>query len=280
MRELRYFLLVVIILIAGCKQKEISSQPIKQPIVIDGKYGDWEGAWYYFDNFQANLAVANDSQFFYLCLKTSDRQLTRRIFSRGLIVSFNPEGKKKPTLSIFYPLGGPLGRFRSGGRLEEQPYPLPDRGPIYRPANRLGEQREDFEPPRMDFVELEIRQGKDETGVRYAIDQLTGLAVKIARQEGELVYELRIPLSVQPENTCGLNLKPGKALAIGIKIPEIDLSAMRERFGDGRMPPGSMPPGEMPGGRGGGMGGGFPGDHAAGGQMSSTSQEIWFRVRI
>ncbi len=278
MRDLRYFIPALLILFTGCKQKEISSQPITQPIVIDGQYADWEGTWYYFDNFPATLAVANDSQFFYLCLKTSDRQLTRQIFSRGLIVSFNPEGKKKPALSISYPLGGPVGRIFREMNPDEQPLTRPDQRPFLEPQDRFGKRGKDFEPQTPEFLELEIRQGKGGTGVRYSIGQLTGLAVKIARQESELVYELRIPLSAKIGGTCTLNTKPGKSLAVGFKIPEIDLSAMRERFGGSGMPPrgGGMPPG----GRGGEMGANFPGGQPSNRSMSANIPEIWFKVRI
>lgn len=262
----RYFLLIVFVFstLQSCKKPEISIQPTAMPIVIDGDCSEWSGPWYYFDDFKANLALTHDDRFLYFCLKTSDRQLFRQIMGRGLILWFNPQGKKQHTLGLVYPLA-----------MQSRPNPAD-----FRPQTQ-GNPTQRFRDERWQEIalsELEIRQGKPQTREKYSVEQLNGLAVKFGLNPNEIVYELRIPLVADSSSTCAIEPLKGKPLALGIEIPAIDISQMRQRFGEAGRGGRGFTPGDMPmGERGGGMPGGMRGQ---GRPSPMENVEVWLKVRL
>lgn len=284
MRYLTIIWLLSLLLLTSCRMAEIPAPKPTQPLIIDGNYTDWGEPWYYFDQFQANLSVAADSQFLYLCLKTSDRQLMHQILGRGLVISFNAQGKKKPQISIAFPLGMQSRKAGEGEDFRTAPQDQPRETPRESyPRRWLDPESKQIDMRPIVASELEIREGKDKIGRRLNREQLQGLAVNIARQEQEIVYELRLPLQSRPEYSCALNCQPQKAIAVGIKVPEVDFSQMRAIS---HRPAGEMP-GRMPSGGGGGRGamgpegpGGMPGGQGDPGRAATSAQEIWFKVRL
>ena len=92
------------------KEKKSKYPPAvyNEKIVIDGKTDEWGNKGFYFDNSTGLLyCVSNDSSNLFLCIKTADEPVIRRIFTGGLQMWIDTEGKKSKRTGILYPMGMP-----------------------------------------------------------------------------------------------------------------------------------------------------------------------------
>lgn len=229
-----------------------SIAPFEQ-IIIDGRYNDWHGHLYIAEEARLSLGFLNDQDYLYVCLIAEDPLTRGQIMRRGLIVWFDPRGKKKKSFGIKYPIGMPAGEKLL--RPDEER----DRGFA-----------EDF--PEKAFSELEIIKTEKAEPQKISLEEAKGIEVKVAPWGGILVYELKIPLIATEQHPFAIGAQPGKKIGVGFETPEFDPTQMSRR-GPGRIPGGgSMPP--MVGGRRRGMIG-F-------GMMSRMPEEIkiWAIVQL
>ena len=258
---LLFISLLLVFFTIGCKRLEMNSSWKDREVVVDGLYEDWANSLTYFEKKNVAIGLLNDDEFLYLCFVTEDRILARQIMGRGLILWLDPEGGKKKTFGIRFPIGmqgAGMSMMRRGGEQDQE---------------RV---RDIFSGSRS---ELEILgPGKDESE-RMLASEVKGIAIYLNNLMETIVYEIKIPLIQSEEHPCAVGAENGALVGVGFEIPQIDMDAMRNRMG-----------GETGGGmRGGGMrGGGRPGGGRPGGGRSERSRmaemnqqlKIWAAVQL
>ena len=107
------------------------------------------------------------------------------------------------------------------------------------------------------FDELELIYPDEEKRLRISKEEAKGIDIALTPSSGILVYELKVPLLKKELYPFAIGAKGDSTIGIGVEIPKMDRSAMRnarsEGMGGGRPGGGTTPAG---GGRGGGMRGG------------------------
>jgi hypothetical protein len=228
-------------LVIAAERPNFVSQIRDAAISVDGRYDDWYGSLAPFGESRVAIQFLNDGEFLYLRLTASDPAARVQIMRQGFTVWFDPAGGTKKRLGIRYPVvergapddpgrGGGFGGYGGGGR------------------RRGGEGREEGPPEEAggpaDRVDI-IGPGKDEAR-SLTREHLAGIDVAIRMEQGELQYELRVPLAKSSEHPYAVEPSVGKPIGIGLETGK-----MQQRS-DGQ-------------GRGGGMGGGGIGGRGGGG---------------
>lgn len=233
-------------LLVGCRTIELNSSWRDREITVDGASSDWLGALTYIEEPDISVGLLNDEESLFICLLAETPFSRDQIMRQGFIVWFDPTGGKEKNFGIRFPLG-----------MEEN-----------LPPKRMGE--EDFRPRMerdeeevedlLDFfqksmTELEILGPKKDDKQKMLVAEAKGIEVSLVPSSGMLTYEMRVPLSENPEHPYAINSQPGKTMSIGFETPKLDLEKMRRGMGP-RIPGGGGMPGigRMPGG---GMGGGM-----------------------
>ena len=117
-------ILPMLILGASGKKQRIDSRWKDRDITIDGDNGEWPGPLVPVDEHQRlDAAAANDGQFLYLVLSTSDATLRAQIMGQGLIVWFDPGGGDRKAFGIKFPVGMASGDMPGRGRGFHRPDP-------------------------------------------------------------------------------------------------------------------------------------------------------------
>ncbi len=253
-------LLSLSVLIPACGGIEVTSTYRDRTIVIDGDGSEWAGMPL---RTQKNIsfAVCNDSTYLYILLSTSDRGVQRQIMAAGLNLWFDATGGSDKTFGIHFPVG------MQGGQ---------------RPSFRDGDQEqnpgEPAQPPRM--AEGAIREmellgpGKDDKMIVPLVEE-KDILLKVSPGQGQLVYELRVPLVRDRLHPRGIGASLAGPVGVGVETPKFDFDAMRANRGSEGMEPGSGRGGEMPPGEGGGgrAGGGYGGRGGRGGRGGGRGGE-------
>ncbi len=258
-----FLLLSASLLLAGCKKSELASKWRDGLVVVDGENHEWDGAITYFDDENAAIGVINDERYLYISLLTTSQTLQQQIMRSGFTLWFDPEGGKKKTLGIRFPLGMNPGGMEGGG---------PGPGGLEF-GGRGGFAPQNFDSLQQVFMEaqtaLEILGPGEDDVRRVLLAEAPDLFVTAGVSSRGLVYELRIPLATSDTQPYAIGTTAGAVVGLGMETPEMDMSAMRERRsgppggggmpgGGGGMPGGGMPGGGMRGGPGGGAGGERP----------------------
>jgi len=236
MSVLLFVLILSLIFQIGCSTLEVESKWRDREIKVDGKSDDWLGALYYFENKKVSVGFLNDESYIYICMIAEDRLLRAQVMRQGFTIWFDPDGGKEKIFGIKYPIG------------------IQGRGSQEIPM-RMREEEQEREKFRETFegsmAELEILgPGKDEQK-RMPVEDAKGINIVLKPSSGILVYEIKVPLFASEQHPYAAGARAGSSIGLGLEIPRMDMSAMRERMGGGR--PGGI---GMPGGGRGGMGGG------------------------
>jgi hypothetical protein len=217
----------------------ITSHWKAQDLAVDGRIDDWAQLTAV-DKGPA-IAAANDDQFLYLAIATSDPQL-RRALGGGLVLWFEPSGAKKEEAGLQLPGLAAPGMGAPGAS--------PEPG-AEAPAPEMAEHVDVLGPGKL----------------RRLVQLTPALGVEVASgtEEGRLIYEAKVPLVASAVHTVAVGAASGHAIELGVFSPEVPATGSREgregRGGGGMS--GGM--GGMGGGRG-GMGGGRSGGMGRGGQ--------------
>jgi len=100
-------ILLIVLVVSGCKIQEVSGMWTNKQILIDGNSNEWKGfPWTFFPEQKISLSVCNDSDFVYFMFRTSDIKLVQTIKTTGITLFLNSDGKKKKDFFIRYK-GGP-----------------------------------------------------------------------------------------------------------------------------------------------------------------------------
>lgn len=85
--------------------QDIRSWWAAKPITVDGYANDWPETFRYYDgNTMLQFSIANDSNYFYLCLKANEQYTQRNLLRSGLAIWVDPKGKKKEQAGVVFPM--------------------------------------------------------------------------------------------------------------------------------------------------------------------------------
>lgn len=260
-------IVVLAIFLAGCGGQEVASTWRDREVVIDGVEGEWSKAMYYFDKENVAMGLLNDDEYLYICLAAIDFRQVGQLIRGGLTVWFDPQGGKKKSFGINFPLQMQL----DPGNMERKKMPVsmsPEGTPN---PEKL---REMLEESTKEMVIL--GPGEDERR-RMPVSGSREIKAKLDYSGGKLVYELRVPLVRDEQCPDAIGVNAGEIIGLGFETAEMDVEMIRDRMRD-RMS-GDMPPGDqgMPGGgmRGGGIRGG-----RKPGRGRPEKLELWTKVAL
>lgn len=230
--------LTVPLISARAERPQLPSLWRTAEIVIDGASNDWPSMTTLSEDPPLQAGFANDGVYLYVAVRTADPAARMQIVRQGLIVWFDPAGGEKKRFGVHYPdtavppaprggRGGPRGSWPPPGDMTES-----------------GSQ----EDGRWRRLEI-LGPGKDDVR-SLMLDKVPAIEVSLDNGEGELCYELKVPLRVTSETPYAIGTVPGREIGVGLETTKIEMPGGR---GGVRLP--GM------GGRGGGMGGsgGAPG---------------------
>lgn len=258
--------------LVGCNGLELNSNWPEREVVIDGLDGEWSGTMYYIDKKSVAVGLLNDEEYMYLCLATVDSRQVQQIIRSGLTVWFDPQGGKKESFGVNFPLGTQFSPENMNR--ESMPQPMSREGTA--DPEKL---RQMLEESTKEMVV--IGPGKEERR-KMPVSRSQEIKVKLGYSGGKLVYELRVPLVRDVDNPDAIGLGEGRYVGVGFETAEIDMEATRERMKDGTGPGGPPTGGGMRGGGGKG-GGGHSGGGRGGGSRGDEAPhrlELWTKVEL
>ncbi len=270
-KSMRYFSLCMIVIAvvssAACEKSiELNSTWLDREITIDGMGDEWGRATRYAEKAKVSLTLLNDAHNMYIRLNTRDRGVQAQVMRMGFTVWFDPGGGRHKTFGIRFPLG-----------MQDIGMPMMAREGMQDPEaiERMIEESMD---------ELEILDPLEKPIYRmFSLEAASqGIDAKVGFSKGNLVYEMKVPLSQDEEHLYAVginkdNKDTSKVIGIGFETPKIDLDEMRKSMTRENMP--ETPPGgrEMPP-EGGEMAGG--GRRMPGGRGMPERLNLWIKVKL
>ncbi|MFA5090005.1 MAG: hypothetical protein WC510_03075 [Candidatus Omnitrophota bacterium] len=262
------------VFIIGCGKHKIESRWRDGEISIDGKSDEWKDSLAYYDeNTRVNIGVMNDDTYLYVCLITRNHGLMEQLLRSGFTVWFDPKGGNNKVLGIHFPSGGGM---------------MPDNG---MPA--MGRGREDLDPPdkksperptemfQEPWQEVEIIGPGEEERYKTTVEaaEKYGINVKIGKEKGYFVYELKVPLFENEQYPYAIRPNKDRLIGLGFETSGSGggMSGSGGRRGMG-MPGGGMSFGGGGMGRPGGGGPGGGGPPSGRGGMGMAEEEKSFQL--
>ena len=233
--------------------------PPPQNMVIDAEIKKWGDSLRYFNTEkQVNYSLANDKDNLYMAIKIADRSEQLRILKAGITFSINPEGKKKETYSITFPVNTQAEITTVPGLINN------DLGPV------TEEQRGQLEQQKLTTLRgIKVEGFKDIEGDMITTSNTYGVKTAINYDDaGDLVCEAAIPISFFHANNSAKN-----EWAFNFKINGIKRPALKTGDGDQANQGGGGRGGRGGGGGFGGGGGGRGGHGGKGGAGNHTNTE-------
>jgi hypothetical protein len=89
---------------AGCGMIDLKSHWRNRPVVIDGKNTEWGNSLVLLDDKETSIGILNDSDFIYIGLVSTNRNLRNQVVRRGITFWFDVEGGKDEKFGVHYPL--------------------------------------------------------------------------------------------------------------------------------------------------------------------------------
>lgn len=243
--------------VAGCgRDMALDSRWPARALVVDGDDSDWERGRYSFQDVPITVGVANDDQFLYVALISSDHQLQMQVLMRGLELWLDPWGGQKSYFGVRFPgvLGNRTSRADSGddvsGEWQE--------GGNSADFGRGRWSRDSMDPERVEGMFSRLQESRqvfvldapDEEGSPLTPRATDPLQVRLGYDRGRMVYEARVPLDYAGHPHYQIRLGPRTSVGLGLRVPESRMAS------GGRTRRGDM--GEL-GGMGGGIGDGLDG---------------------
>ncbi len=264
-------LTILVIFITGCSSMEMASSWRDREIKIDGIQDDWQNQLIYIEKKNISFGLSNDENYLYACLVTPDRRTQSQMMRMGFTIWFDSKGGKDKKSGIRFPVG-----------LDRMDFSM-----MRQNRDPQSDDMRDFSQAQLNEVEI---LGPDEDDrYRIPVSDLRGLEIKLKRNRGLLVYEIKVPLTQNEENTFTAVAGTDGKIGIGLEATKFDMEAMRDQMGEGMSGGGR---GGMGGGRGGmgggrggmgggrgGMGGGRGGGMGGGPQMPEQLK-VWVKVQL
>ncbi len=240
--------LLAAISLTGCNEVELQSQ-WTEPVTLGGSNADWpENPQYFDEDSRVRVSLMNDDDNLYIRLITRD-QTTMMLFLRGgFTVWIDDSGDTGKQFGLQFPLAR---QSQMRGRMSD-----------HKARNDMEEMLEDSQ------YSLAILNGEEETRQTMAISKAAemGIYSRLRMQQGYLIYELKVPLTVSAHNN---------SIGVGFETGKIERRSGKGSSGGGRG--GGGKGGGGGGGRGGKNMGGKGGAHGGGSQQPI---EIWAKVHL
>lgn len=265
---LTIFMISALILFVGCREPKLSSISRDREIHIDGKSDEWlDFDQYYDEDTRTLVGMLNDESHLYVLLSINDPMIKRQVMGFGLTVWFDPNGGKEKTFGIRFPVGMPRHMSSSfrGGPSGEDSDPL----------------KKMLENPKTELQLLGPDEHEQRTMLRSDVMSY-GIEVDVGRTTGNLVYELKIPLTHNGQVRYAVRTDMAKRIGVGFETGKPDQEEMKERSG-------KRGGGGKGGGRG-GMGRGAPGGMGGGGRSEGMAGkhggkkpeplELWTKIQL
>ena len=251
-----FSILLLILLIVGCKDSSIQSHYTAETVKIDGNLDEW--AQYPLQNFEEesfSVSFLNNQKEIYMIFATRDRQLMRIVQTSGINIWLDTDKKKKKNYSLHYV-----------GNIDSLNF-------TRMPGNMPPDIKEQADRKRQKPGTLLVTHNDQEQLIEYPENSDPKASVDMYKSV--YLLEVRIPFA---DNQIFTNLKENetKKINIGLGLGE-DRSALRKQMQ-------GMHPDDFGGGMsGGGMrGGGMMGEGPpSGGRPKRIGKiEKWFTVAL
>ena len=152
-----------------------------------------------------------------MILRTSDRDVQRRVERSGFTVWLDASGSENRNFGIHYPIG--------------MRYAMPSGGPAKPPHAKMKKSQKpdttnaEVKPDTMEFHRrfvsmmdtLEIIGPKPNERRSYLFHNVPGISVSFTDTTGMMIYELRIPLGIAGDSSYALAAKSGGTISIGLE---------------------------------------------------------------
>ncbi len=242
--------------LSGCSSLDLASHWRKQEFAANPKDSQWQLTT--LDDKLTSVGIMNDSSYLYVRLVSGNRGLERLIMRRGITFWFDKEGGKGKTFGIQYPVGSEdPGAFggETGGSGEETG------------------SRHNSGPGAAG--ELELYGPREQDHRRMSVAEAVGIEVHTRVTEGDLVYEMKVPLKEDDHHAFAIGTSAGTLIGVGMETARV-------------RPEGQGAPEGRMGGRGGGRGFGGRGGRAGGGggmarslgQNQTEPLDLWAKVQL
>ena len=249
----------------GCNDPELSSKWCDRGIIVDGIDTEWQD-WvpYYDKETRVLIGMYNDEDYLYIRLSSRHHEIQRQVLVAGLTVWFEQKANNKRTFGVHFPVGilpeKRMSMFRDSSGKD---------------ADLLRQLLE------MSQTEIQLLGPGENEQITMAASNIGrfDIDVKVDNAEGNLVYELKVPLTQNEQTPYAVLTDRADRIHIGFETGKIELEKMAEDprqrdtmdRGRGRM-----------GRRSGGMGGGRGGMNReqSGGRQICEPLELWTNVNL
>jgi hypothetical protein len=264
----QYVTIMFLCLMAGCGMIDLKSHWRNRPVVIDGKNTEWGNSLVLLDDKETSIGILNDSDFIYIGLVSTNRNLRSQVVRRGITFWFDVGGGKDEKFGIHYPLGFNAVRPSTENGTDAE--------------NQSSTVQKDLPS---DDLEIEGPGKDDHHPMTFA--EAGGIEARYKIANGVLVYELKVPLSDKSSSPFAIGTKSGALIGVGAETSNNKSSPKpSESVSEGGGGRGGGMGGEGSGGYGGGGGGGRGrrGGGGGGGRSSSGGQgepfTMWAKVQL
>ncbi len=247
----------------GCNEPALESQWCDREIIADGRGYEWRDCDQYYDkDMRTRVGIFNDADYLYVFLSTHDRIMKRQIQGLGLTVWFDPVGGEEKKFGIRFPVGLPHYKWRS----------------MLRPSSDddLDQSREILENKQMELQILGPEEYEQKTILATDVGKY-GMSVSLGEEGGNLVYELKVPLTENEKVRYAVRTDMSKHIGVGFETGKAGSGKMKEHFGK-RGGGSSGGKGKRTGGH---RGGGAPsGKHGKIGKGMPEPFALWTRMKL
>jgi hypothetical protein len=221
-------LVLLLLLLPGCSSIVLESRWNEGQTAIDGIGAAWKDTLVALDDQKTFLGVLNDTDYLYIRIVTTNRDLEGQIIRQGLTWWFDRDGGEKKRSGVRFPLGiGRFGEMRELRRDRNEEQPPRQRDSIFVPVN-----------------ELEVFGPDEESQRRLTFAEATGIDARFHTSLDTLTYTLKVPISSSGYFPYSIGSTPGTI--VGITVETLNTGGARRASED---------EGDEGGRRGGGYGG-------------------------
>jgi hypothetical protein len=269
-RFLKLSLILLLLLISGCKKLKLPSTWTAVPIVIDGNIDDWNyRPTTYFEDQDMIAAICNDSTNLYLHFRTRNFMTASLIRKTGITIYIDKQGENKKDFFI---------RLNDG----------PDKPISPRSIGNIGDEKKRSKPGRQfpqngrDIPPRLTCRIKDRIVEKIIpIDGSQGPTAAFDTSYGFYSYEIAVPLDFGSVLYFGLDTDLGQEISIGAEWGNLgDMKKSAKSGGRSGMKGGGGRSGGGKGGRGGRSGGGRGMGGGPSRDKMPEKQEIWANVLL
>ncbi len=209
------------------KDLQVASAWAPVPLRVDGPADTWSAQPRPLVEVPMVIAVQNDADFLYLCLRTSNTKLKKQLTMTGLTIwaSGTANAGTKKGIGVRYPLFKEPSRKPRGDE-EETPTPAAEASAPAMP-----------EP----LPEIELLGPSTDDRRRVEFVDTDPVAAALGDDSGVMVLQLRLPLKPSPAQPLAIGAGPGTAIALRLvtEAPKLsEAKRWKDRVGQYGVPEG------------------------------------------